>query len=269
MGGFTMNNQTMLAVSQVSSQLLDGSVSGIMGLAFQSIASTQAKPFWQALSDSNQLTTQEMSFWLTRFGNDPTATPEEPGGVFTLGGTNSSLFTGDIEFLDLTTGTGGPSFWLLTVSGVSVQGKAISITTGDAAVAAIDTGTTLLGGPSADVQAIYAAIPGSQEQPDQQGRPSGMFSVPCTSNVSVSMSFGGKSWPINSADIIVPLQTTGGTPTQCIGGIFDLSQGSNVQSGNGNPGWIVGDTFLKNVYSVFRANPPSVGFAQLSSAAGF
>lgn len=28
--------------------------------------------------------------------------------------------------------------------------------------------------------------------------------------------------------------------------------------------WLLGDTFLKNVYSVYRYNPPSVGFAPVS-----
>ena len=74
---------------------------------------------------------------------------------------------------------------------------------------------------------------------------------------------------------------------QCIGAIFDLSMGTNIVSGGGNPSWVIGDTFLvrsspacslvppvvnvsvqKNVYSVYRSNPPSIGFAQLSAAAG-
>ena len=48
----------------------------------------------------------------------------------------------------------------------------------------------------------------------------------------------------------------------CVGGFFALDT-----SGTSAPAWIVGDTFLKNVYSVFRASPPSVGFAQLSETA--
>ena len=59
------------------------------------------------------------------------------------------------------------------------------------------------------------------------------------------------------------------TPSSdCLGGIFDLTQGSSIEAGSGNPNWVVGDVFLKNVYSVYRLSPPSVGFAQLSSAAG-
>ena len=54
----------------------------------------------------------------------------------------------------------------------------------------------------------------------------------------------------------------------CAGAIFDLSTGSNISEGGGNPNWIVGDTFLKNVYSVFRSQPAAIGFAELSKAAG-
>lgn len=42
-----------------------------------------------------------------------------------------------------------------------MQGKSVSITTGASALSAIDTGTTLIGGPTDDVQAIWAAVPGS------------------------------------------------------------------------------------------------------------
>ena len=35
----------------------------------------------------------------------------------TLGGTNSSLFTGDIEFNSLTTVGSQPTFWMLEMSG--------------------------------------------------------------------------------------------------------------------------------------------------------
>jgi len=44
---------------------------------------------------------------------------------------------------------------------ITVQGQSIRITTGDAAPAAIDTGANFIGGPTADVNAIWAAVPGS------------------------------------------------------------------------------------------------------------
>jgi len=45
---------------------------------------------------------------------------------------------------------------------MTVQGKPISLPSGSASYAAIDTGTTLVAGPSASIEAIYAQIPGSQ-----------------------------------------------------------------------------------------------------------
>ena len=75
------------------------------------------------------------------------------------------------------------------------------------------------------------------------------------------MRFGASaiSWPISPVDFVVG---TGLGPGMCIGGFIALST-----AGTSAPSFIVGDTFLKNVYSVYRAQPPSVGFAVLSDAA--
>lgn len=258
MGPFTVRSQTFLNAQEVSSNLIAGRVGGLMGLAFSSISSTKSTPFWQNLASSGALDTPVMAFWVDRSEAAPNI--DVPGGVFTLGGTNTSLYTGSIEFIDIP--GNAPTYWLLPLSAVNVQGKSVRVATGSAALSAIDTGTTLVGGPSNDVRAIYEAIPGSQTVPGQGG----FYSFPCSSTVSVSLAFGGKSWPINPSDMNLGRVAQGSS--QCVGAIFDLTRGSNIPEGAGNPMWVVGDTFLKNVYSVYRASPPSVGFAQLSSLAG-
>lgn len=57
----------------------------------------------------------------------------------------------------------------------------------------------------------------------------------------------------------------------CLGAFFSLEAGSTTVEGadpDDGPAWIVGDTFLKNVYSIFRyENPRAVGFAKLSDVA--
>ena len=74
------------------------------------------------------------------------------------------------------------------------------------------------------------------------------------------MKFGSSSisWPISNADFNLMQASS----TQCVGAFFSLDT-----TGTSAPPWIVGDTFLKNVYSVFRASPGAVGFAELSGAA--
>jgi cathepsin D len=104
-----------VAVSVVSGGFLFGSMSGLMGLGFSTITETRATPFWEALFNAGQFASPDLSFFFTRFNNVSTAQLEEPGGVFTLGGSNSSLYTGDIEFLPLAE---EPSFWTLNLSGM-------------------------------------------------------------------------------------------------------------------------------------------------------
>jgi cathepsin D len=113
---FSIANVCPVAVDDLSSGLIDGELTGIMGLAFQGIANSQAVPFWQALVNDNQFTSSEFSF-MTRFVNDPSAATEEPGGVLTFGGSNSSLYQGNIDFQPFTLSSTGGSFWLQTVSG--------------------------------------------------------------------------------------------------------------------------------------------------------
>ena len=93
--------------------LVNAPVSGLMGLAFEALSNTQATPFWQAITNANLLDTPEMSFWLARNTDPVSQISLAPGGVFTLGGTDSTLFSGNIEFLGLVS---TPSFWLLSLS---------------------------------------------------------------------------------------------------------------------------------------------------------
>jgi len=170
-----------------------------------------------------------------------------------MGFTNSSLFAGEIEYVDLAT---TESYWILSLASITVQGSSVTVPSGSSSFAAIDTGTTLIGGPSDVIAEIYAQIPGSQAG---SGNFQGYYTYPCSTDVEVTVSFGnGTSLPISSADFELSKLTS----SSCLGSFFVLDSGSGS-----TPSWIFGDTFLKNVYSVFRYNPPSVGFAQLSSVA--
>ncbi|KAH7926412.1 acid protease [Leucogyrophana mollusca] len=251
MAGFSVSNQGFAVVDATSQDLLQSPVSGLLGLAWQAIASSGKTPFWQTLASSNAWDSPLMSIQLRRYGNDTSAQTEEPGGTLMMGYVNSSLYTGDIDYQDI---PGTPGFWSLTLSSITAQGTSVSL--GDTTLAAIDTGTTNIAGPTSSIEAIYATIPGSQPA---TGEWEGYYSYPCDTDVSVSFSFGGPSWSMSSADFeFTRLENS----ADCIGAFFGTDTG-----GNGNPYWIIGDAFLKNVYSVFRYNPASVGFAALSETA--
>ncbi|KAJ6594472.1 aspartic peptidase domain-containing protein [Mycena capillaripes] len=242
-GPFSIPKAEFLQVSQVTDDL-PSAISGILGLAFAGTVETTAQPFWKALIANGGASTPQMGFWLSR--------TDETAGAFTFGGVNNSLFSGDIEFLGVAAGSTGLGFWMLDVSVITVGGKSINITP-NATTTMFDTTSNQIIGPEADVRAIYAAIPGSSESVET------VFQFPCNTTVSVSVSFGGRTWTIDPQDMNQgPVEQ--GSP-DCFGAI-------GSETGDQTPSWKFGIPFLRNVYSVFRENPPSIGFAELSTVAG-
>lgn len=101
---------------------------------------------------------------------------------------------------------------------------------------------------------LYAQIPGSAPG---TGDMEGYYLYPCSTSVSISLTFGGTAYSIESTDFSRPADTAG---KECFGAFFGLDIGNGVVE------WIVGDAFLKNVYSVYRSSPPAVGFAAVKGS---
>lgn len=161
--------QGFAACSAVSQDLLSGNVSGIMGLGFELLAQSKITPFWQNYFQtlaSQNLTSQYafpgFAFSLSRFINVTDAEDLEPGGVFSLGTLNNASFTGPINWIDLPDPEEA-SYWYIPMDAVMFNSTPVpGINTNETRVA-MDTGTTLIGGPSDVVAAIYSNIPGAQQ----------------------------------------------------------------------------------------------------------
>ncbi len=55
-----------------------------------------------------------MAFHLTRYVNDSSVRNVEPGGTFTLGSTNSTLYTGEIDYTNIPSGAIG--YWTIPLN---------------------------------------------------------------------------------------------------------------------------------------------------------
>ncbi|KAJ7718301.1 aspartic peptidase domain-containing protein [Mycena olivaceomarginata] len=257
LGPYTVPSQFFLAADKLSVDLLGATISGALGLAYQQTVQGPSFPI-SLLSDSKgQLASAEMSFWISR--PNKTIINEETivGGAFTYGGTNTDLYQGEIDFLP-TTGPPNASSWKLDVQEVIIQGKSVQITSGASALATFSLVESRISGPASDVAAIWAAFPEAVPYTSLAG----YYQFPCNITVSVSISFGGRLWLINPADM-----NTGpvaADPSQCLGAIYTLNPGSNTINTDGTANWIFGTAFMRNVYSVFQPNPFAIGFAELS-----
>lgn len=140
LAGYVIDDLTFAEVDQLADNTLQPPTSGIMGMGFQTLSTSGATPFWQVLAEKNQLQTNAFSFQLAR-NNDNVQSRDElnPGGVFTLGQIDQNQYSGDITYSDVS----GPGYWAINLDSVSVNGASSTENT----LAAIDTGTTLIGGP--------------------------------------------------------------------------------------------------------------------------
>lgn len=270
---YTQPNQIFAACSTMNN-IVDGTISGILGLGWQNIAASQAMPLVQSLYENNTLPEPVFAFafecvtppWCSNLARlaDPApricacrthtfytnSAPTAPGGTLTIGGLDTSQYTGSINWVSLVQPAG---YWAIPLQDIHVGGKSLGIT--DQQVV-IDTGTTLIGMPTADAEQIYSQIPNSRSI-NLQGE-SGYYSFPCTQSVNVAFTFGGQQYSVATDQFNAgAVDSTG---QYCLGAIFALETGSSSSIS-----FIIGDAFLTGVYNAYRFNPPAVGFAQLGS----
>ncbi|WWD00588.1 hypothetical protein V866_007523 [Kwoniella sp. B9012] len=252
LGGYSVASQTFAACDEVSSGLLSTGVSGIMGLSWPALAYSKATPWWVTLAKSSSWSDPLFAFHLARYRNVAGASSvEADGGVATFGFLDSSLYSGDVTYVSV---SGSAQYWQIPMASMTMQGETVSL--GSSNMAAIDTGTTLIGGPESIIEAIYANIPGSQRM---TGSYAPYFAYPCSTNVDFEITFGTFTIKITDQDFNLGRYTS--DTSMCTGAAYvqSLSSSSPVQ-------WIVGDAALKNTYTVFRYNPAAVGFANLAGA---
>ena len=202
-------------------------------MAYQSISRYNSPPLFQSLVAQNNTLPPQFSFKLAASGSE-----------LLLGGADQSLYTGSFTYAPVTT----QGYWQVTLGSVNVNSTAISSSRNVQSI--IDTGTTLILAPYKQVQALYAAIPGSKNAYATVGN--GFYTFPCSSTPTVSLNYSGRSFNIDPQYFNLGRVDPGSN--DCVGAIV----GSVFNF------WIVGDTFLQNVYTTFDLGNNRVGFAQLS-----
>lgn len=285
MAGETYDNTTFGEVNHSTAWEGQGTnISGLIGFSWPGAGSLiQDKqfvmPLWYELA--KKWGNKAFSMYLQRETVTMNSTADmvsmaTPGGVITLGGWDETYFTGEINFIDFTAAAKqNLAYWQIPIEGASIRGKQLAIGGGgrdmpsqQAAEVMFDSGTTLILGPASQVRQFYEPIEGAFEYP----RPgSGNYMFPCDSipKFELSFRFGGKDYPVYDNDMVAAsysrayLESFGASGDQ-FQGAEHWCMGAISATDDQNPPWIFGDAFLKNVYTVYRADPPSIGLAAVN-----
>ncbi|MGH0160380.1 UNVERIFIED_CONTAM: hypothetical protein FKN15_039304 [Acipenser sinensis] len=153
-GGIVDNNQIFgLSETEPGSFLYYVVFDGILGLAYPSISSSGATPVFDNMMNQGLVSQDLFSFYLSRDG--------QAGSVVTFGGIDPSYYTGQINWVPVTSQT----YWEITMDQVTVNGQTVACSGGCRGI--IDTGTSLVVGPTNDINNIQAWVGATTNQNGQ------------------------------------------------------------------------------------------------------
>lgn len=231
-GGLSVKSQMFAEVTDASGLGLAyklGKFDGILGLAFPVLSVNKVPTVFENTMDQGAVDAGEFSFFLGNCRSD--------GGELLLGGTDPAYYTGDFNYVALLSAT----YWEITMDALNVAGT----TFGAGNKAIVDSGTSLLTGPSAAVADIAAAL-GAKEM----GR-TGEYLMDCNADApNLDFVLGGVTYTLTPEDYLIP------DGDVCLLGMMGL----DIPRPNG-PLFILGDVFMRKYYTKFDVDNKRVGFA--------
>jgi hypothetical protein len=208
-----------------SDQFTSFAFDGILGFSLNTGANQN---FLEAVAESNELDQNIFCIALNR------AEDGANNGEIRFGSINEDKFTGDVTYTSLEDGDD----WAIELGDMGYDGSKANV---GGVPSYIDTGTSFIFGPGDSVTSLHSLIPGAQSSDNTT------WTVPCDSDKNLTITFSGASYQISPKDWISPKSKSG----TCTSNIY----GHEVVKG----AWLLGDTFLKNVYAVFDKDKRRIG----------
>nr|XP_026653046.1 cathepsin E isoform X2 [Zonotrichia albicollis] len=212
---------------------------GVLGLGYPSLAVGNALPVFDSIMNQQLVEEPVFSFYLKR-GDDT-----DNGGELILGGIDHSLYKGSIHWVPVTE----KSYWQIHMNNIKIQGRVALCSHGCEAI--VDSGTSLITGPSSQIRRLQAYIGASPSN-------TGEFLVDCrrlSSLPHISFTIGHREYRLAAEQYIIKESID--DQTFCMSGFQSL----DIPTRTGSL-WILGDVFMSAFYCVFDRGNDRVGFAK-------
>nr|CDJ85007.1 Peptidase A1 domain containing protein [Haemonchus contortus] len=236
----TNRNQGFGCVTVATGEKFANSVfDGVFGMAWRSIAVDNISPPLDQIFANKALCPEA----LFAFYIPPNSNASGVAGELTICGTDPAHYKGNISWVPLIS----ESYWTISLGPVYVRGTTI---TNETQGAVVDTGTSLIVGPTNAVQKLQNLFSSS----GATNATGGVYQIECnnTSKLpAVVFTLGGHEFVLQGSDYVI--QNNG---TCRLGFLaFDIPPMMG-------PPWVLGDVFLRKYYTVFDHGNKRVGFAK-------
>jgi len=234
-GPYSIKSNPFIQVTSESGISFDfAAFSGILGLSFQTISEGGQIPVFDNLVRQYGLPNM-FGVWLS---NVPSATA---GGVFTLGGANTSLYTGSLGWNPIIQ----QLWYVIAIQDFYVNGKEMGYCTPtNGCWGVVDTGTSAIAGPAA--QALNLQTQNIEVASDCSN---------LNSLATIGIKLASGMYNLGPQNYVVNVTALG--QSQCVTLVIPIPVDINTPQ----PLWILGDPFLRAYYSVFDRTKLRVGFA--------
>lgn len=237
-GGLTVIGQQFgESVKEPGQTFVDAEFDGILGLGYPSLAAGGVTPVFDNMMAQNLVDLPIFSVYMS---SDPEG---GSSSELTFGGYDSSHFSGSLNWVPVTK----QAYWQIALDGILVGDTVTFCSEGCQAI--VDTGTSLITGPSHKIKQLQEAIGAAPVD--------GEYAVECA-NLSdmpdITFIINGVSYSLSPTAYTL-LDFVDGMKL-CSSGF----QGLDIQPPSG-PLWILGDVFIRQFYSVFDRGNNRVGLA--------
>jgi len=229
MGGLEIKSQRFAEVKDAGGLGVGytlGKFDGILGLAFDAISIDQTTTPFNNLIQQGTVDKSQFAFYLG----------DNADGELTFGGYDKNHFDGELDWVPLK----AADYWRIELDGIKVGDE----TYGSAVSGIVDSGTSLLTGPTEDVDKIAKAV-GARKNV------AGEYMISCKADLpDLTFTINGKDYTLSGQEYLINDN----------GVCLFAMMGLDIPRPNG-PLWILGDVFMRKFYTVFDYGAEQIGFA--------
>ncbi|CAG8836134.1 14040_t:CDS:1, partial [Racocetra persica] len=207
---------------------------GIFGLGFDSLNNFNTTSTFSKMVKQKAVKNPYFSLHLNGEGD---------AGTLTLGDIDTTKFAGKLSYNKVSTLKGKYVYWMTNVDDISINGKKLKY---KKRMAIFDTSSRVVFMSFGDADTYHKSIKGSRLVFDDAG---GTYIVPCNTTDKVDYIFSGINYP--STLIFSQYENICYSSVQYADFVDDST-------------WIIGGSFLRDVYSVYNIKDFTIGLAPAS-----